>query len=85
MKEIIDNVSSTETMTDTLSDLDLFEDIDLIIYESEIKREVKNMKQYATWELKNMIKALSIMPVLNTDEENKRLEKAKQELKLRRE
>jgi len=41
------------------------------------------MKQYATWELKNMIKALSIMSVLNTDEENKRLEQAKQELKSR--
>ena len=41
------------------------------------------MKQYGTWELKNMIKALSIMSVLNTDEENKRLEKAKQELKSR--
>lgn len=42
------------------------------------------MKQYATWELKNIIKALSIMSVLNTDEENKRLEKAKQELKNRK-
>jgi len=41
------------------------------------------MKQYATWELKNMIKALSMMSVLNTDEENKRLEQAKQELKAR--
>ena len=41
------------------------------------------MKQYATWELKNIIKALSIMSVLNTDEENKRLEAAKQELKNR--
>lgn len=41
------------------------------------------MKQYATWELKNMIKALSMMSVLNTDTENKRLEQAKQELKSR--
>jgi len=41
------------------------------------------MKQYATWELKNIIKALSIMSVLNTDEENKRLEAAKQEIKNR--
>ena len=41
------------------------------------------MKQYATWELKNMIKALSIMSVLNTDKENKRLKQAKQELKTR--
>ena len=48
-----------------------------------LKMEKKIMKQYATWELKNMIKALSIMSVLNTDEENKRLEQAKQELKSR--
>ena len=41
------------------------------------------MKHRTTWELKNMIKALSIMSVLNTDEENKRLEAAKQELKNR--
>lgn len=42
------------------------------------------MKYKATWELKNIIKALSMMSVLNTDEENKRLEQAKQELKNRR-
>ena len=48
-----------------------------------LKMEKEIMKQYATWELKNMIKALSIMSVLNTDEENKRLEQAKQELKSR--
>ena len=42
------------------------------------------MKDKATWELKNIIKALSMMSVLNTDEENKRLEQAKQELKNRR-
>ena len=41
------------------------------------------MKHKATWELKNMIKALSMMKLLNTDEENKRLEQAKQELKSR--
>jgi len=41
------------------------------------------MKHIATWELKNMIKALSMMKLLNTDEENKRLEQAKQELKSR--
>ena len=41
------------------------------------------MENKATWELKNMVKALSIMSVLNTDEENKRLEEAKQELKRR--
>ena len=41
------------------------------------------MKHRTTWELKNMIKALSMMSVLNTDKENKRLEQAKQELKSR--
>ena len=41
------------------------------------------MENKATWELKNIVKALSIMSVLNTDEENKRLEEAKQELKRR--
>jgi len=38
------------------------------------------MENKATWELKNIVKALSMMSVLNTDEENKRLEEAKQEL-----
>jgi hypothetical protein len=31
-----------ETLTDILSELDLFEDIELIIYDSEIIREVNN-------------------------------------------
>jgi hypothetical protein len=35
------------------------------------------MENKATWELKNIVKALSMMSVLNTDEENKRLEEAK--------
>ena len=50
------------------------------------------MKHKATWELKNIIKALTIMEVLNTNEENnstrrirreenKRLNEAKLELK----
>jgi|TARA_Y100000015_G_scaffold40159_1_gene44745 hypothetical protein len=42
------------------------------------------MKHVATWELKNMIKALSMMPILNTVEEDKRLQDAKKELKQRR-
>jgi hypothetical protein len=42
------------------------------------------MKHVATWELKNMIKALSMMPILNTAEEDKRLQDAKKELKQRR-
>ena len=44
------------------------------------------MKNVPTWELKNMVKALSlpISNFLNTDEDNERLEKAKQELKRRK-
>jgi len=44
------------------------------------------MKNVPTWELKNMVKALSlpISNFLNTDEDNERLEKAKQELKKRK-
>mgnify|MGYP006411100533 FL=1 len=53
------------------------------------------MKHKATWELKNIIKALTIMEVLNTNEENnstrrirreenKRLNDAKLELKERK-
>ena len=42
------------------------------------------MQNRATWELKNMIKALSIMEILNTSEENERLRQAKEELKRRK-
>ena len=42
-----------------------------------------NIKHKATWELRNMIKALSMLELLNTEEENERLEGAKQELKMR--
>tara|TARA_R110001583_G_scaffold177240_1_gene332260 strand:- start:66 stop:200 length:135 start_codon:yes stop_codon:yes gene_type:complete len=44
------------------------------------------MKNKPTWELKAMVKALSlpIASFLNTDEDNKRLERAKQELKNRK-
>ena len=42
------------------------------------------MKNKATWELKHIVKALSLLEVLNTPEENKRLQDAKQELKFRR-
>lgn len=41
------------------------------------------MKNKATWELKNMVKALSMFELLNTDEENQRLEDAKKELRKR--
>jgi hypothetical protein len=43
-----------------------------------------SIKTQPTWALKNMIKALSSLELLNTDEENKRLKLAKQELKTRR-
>ena len=42
------------------------------------------MEHRATWELKNMNKALSIMEILNTSEENERLRQAKEELKRRK-
>ena len=41
------------------------------------------MKNRATWELKNMVKALSMLELLNTEEENKSIQEAKQELKRR--
>jgi len=41
------------------------------------------MRDYATWELRNIIKALSFLPLLNTPEENARLKAAKAELKKR--
>jgi len=41
------------------------------------------MKNRATYELKNMVKALSMFELLNTDEENQRLEDAKKELRKR--
>lgn len=43
-----------------------------------------NLKTQPTFALKNMIKALSMFKVLNTDEENIRLKLAKEELKKRR-
>lgn len=42
-----------------------------------------NIKSQPTYALKNMIKALSMFEVLNTDEENTRLKLAKEELKKR--
>lgn len=41
------------------------------------------MKNQPTYALKNMVKALSMLELLNTDEENQRLEDAKKELKKR--
>jgi hypothetical protein len=42
------------------------------------------LKRTPTFALKNMIKALSMMGFLNSEEENQRLEAAKIELKSRR-
>jgi len=42
-----------------------------------------NIKHRATWELKNMVKALSMFEILNTKEENIRLKEAKKELRKR--
>ena len=41
------------------------------------------IKNKPTWELKVMINALSMLPLLNTKAENERLEEAKEELKRR--
>ena len=51
-----------------------------------INKGESNMENKATWELEAMVKALSlpISSFLNTDEDNKRLERAKQELKRRK-
>tara|TARA_B100001093_G_C26796655_1_gene1001411 strand:- start:881 stop:1024 length:144 start_codon:yes stop_codon:yes gene_type:complete len=42
-----------------------------------------NIKNQPTYALKNMVKALSMFELLNTDEENQRLKDVKQELKTR--
>jgi hypothetical protein len=38
------------------------------------------IEKKSTWELKNMYKALNTLNLLNTEEENKRLEEVKKEL-----
>tara|TARA_R110000822_G_scaffold12014_2_gene43396 strand:+ start:335 stop:472 length:138 start_codon:yes stop_codon:yes gene_type:complete len=43
------------------------------------------MNNIATYALKNMVKALSMLELLNTEEEAQRLEDAKKELKKRSE
>ena len=42
-----------------------------------------NLDRRATWELKQIVRALSLHPWLNTPEENERLERAKKLLKSR--
>jgi hypothetical protein len=54
-------------------------------YRGEIKmNNFDYLKRQPTFALKNMIKALSMMGFLNSEEENQRLEAAKIELKSRR-
>ena len=43
-----------------------------------------NIKNKATWELKQIVKALSMCELLNTEEENKRLDEARKELRFRK-
>ena len=43
-----------------------------------------NLRTKPTWELRAIIKALSVIPFLNTDEDNERLENCKLVLKERR-
>jgi hypothetical protein len=52
--------------------------------EQEQQRQFDYLKRQPTFALKNMIKALSMMGFLNSEEENQRLEAAKIELKSRR-
>lgn len=42
------------------------------------------LSRCATWELKAIIKALNMLPLLNTPEENARLKEAKRVLKERK-
>ena len=42
-----------------------------------------NLDRRPTWELKQIVRALSLLPLLNTPEENARLERAKKLLKSR--
>ena len=43
-----------------------------------------NIKNKATWELKQIVKALGTYELLNTEEENKRLDEARKELRFRK-
>lgn len=55
-------------------------------YAQEMKRKFPD-RPYVTWQsvyLRNMVRALSLMPWLNTPEENERKFQAEMELKARR-
>tara|TARA_R100000458_G_C8240823_1_gene219951 strand:- start:359 stop:529 length:171 start_codon:yes stop_codon:yes gene_type:complete len=51
---------------------------------NQTKGKTMNLENRPTWELKNMIKALSLHSWHNTEEEEKRLVEAKKILKLRK-
>jgi len=50
----------------------------------DLKKARKIVGNQATWALRNMIRALKILPRLNTPEDDERLEAAKVVLKSRR-
>lgn len=60
---------------------------DKILKEEKMTREKAKriVGNQATWALKNMVKALKILPLLNTSEDNERLEAAQIILRSRRE
>ena len=43
-----------------------------------------NIKNKATWELEQIVKVLGTYELLNTEEENKRLDEARKELRFRK-
>jgi hypothetical protein len=53
-------------------------------FEMDIKEAKEILGDRATWELKNMKRALMMLPILNTDEDNQRLEAVKVMLKYRK-
>jgi len=50
----------------------------------DLAEELALVGSQPDWALRNMIKALQMLPFLNTDEDNKRLAAAKKVLRLRR-
>jgi len=52
--------------------------------QDDARRLGRPMLARATWELKNMVRALSTMSILNSPEDNARLQEAKRELRMRR-
>ena len=57
---------------------------DVVTGDNRQQRKTMNMKRRPSWELKNMILALSMHSWLNTKDEDERLKLAKQELEERK-